>query len=343
MKKTPQGRPGSSRTQDQPSRKSESTKKEGGGELHKGSEDSTRKNYSETRPSSPGIPLTGLTKMTREQLVERASALGLRISHGDRRADLIERIRTQASGTSASISRPKKTAVPEKGSPRSGQKKALVAPDPEEKMDMILSSHPLLPVPVFPDSDLSSREESAPGWKYFLDIPYEPFRRESGHDITILAVSPLKIMAFFAVDWNRDPDLSRKIREAGVVLKIRDITGAMISHRAVSREENLPVDHVFDIMAGTADRWAIPLWSSHRYLEAWLGFYDEHRFHVLARSKRIRTPRGGPSSRLGSLFHLQEGSPLHMPDTEASWEYSISRRWIKLPTSREFPGHDALS
>jgi hypothetical protein len=272
--------------------------------------------------------ITGLTKLTRGELLERAAQLRLPVSPSDRKIDLIDRIRNKVSGPPPG----KKPAAAASGNPIKMAKKTRT-PDPVPIPPSVpaMSGHPDL-------ADQSARDETAPGWKYFLDIPYEPFHRESGHSISILPVDPHRIMAFFAVDWTIDPDLSRIIRESGVVLKIRDITGAMNAGRETFRQGDLPADHIFDIMAGTSDRWAIPLWSAHRYIEAWLGYYEGPRFHVLARSKRIRTPRGAASRRRGTLFHQQEEPLFSTPDTEASWEYSISRRWIKLPTSREVPG-----
>lgn len=279
------------------------------------------------KDSAP-VVVAGLTKLTRGDLMERAGQLGLPVSPSDRKIDLIDRIRNRVSASPPA----KKTAKAAPGKTgKLATKNRTPAPVPMPPPVPAMTGH-------LDPADQSARDETAPGWKYFLDIPYEPFRRESGHFISILPVDPHRIMAFFSVDWTIDPDLSRNIRESGVVLKIRDITGSMNAGRDAFGQGDLPADHIFDIMAGTSDRWAIPLWSAHRHIEAWLGYYQGSRFHVLARSKRVRTPRGAPSQRRGTLFHLKEEPPFPMPDTEASWEYSISRRWIKLPTSREIPG-----
>jgi hypothetical protein len=286
--------------------------------------------------------LSGLTKLTRADLAERAAILGLPVSAADRRIDLIERIR---GSLSARETPPQpKSGIRKVGGKGNGpaRKKSLQAQDAPVRSQIPVPEATATRTVVVLSGDQSARDEIAPGWKYFLDIPYEPVRRELGHAITILPIDPHRIIAFFSIDWMVDPDLPQKVRESGVVLKIRDITGAMQDRHTAHKMEEYPADHVFDITAGTEERWSIPLWSSHRYLEAWLGYYQGQNFRILARSKRIRTPRGKPSSQRGSLFHFQEGAPLAFPTTEASWEYSISRRWIKLPTSRDFPGSHTI-
>lgn len=189
---------------------------------------------------------------------------------------------------------------------------------------------PSVPVPVTTGDPI----ERPSGWAAFSEIPYEPVRREHGHAITLLAVTPLRIMAFFSVDWNREPEISRRIRESGLFLKIRDVTGAVESAQGTEIDP-LPADSVIDIDAGMADRWSITLPMSHRELEAWLGFYHEREFQILARSKRIRTPRGAPSPRTGTLFLFRGTSGKSGKDPGFSVS-PMGGRWTQLPNSREF-------
>ncbi len=268
-------------------------------------------------------PLAGLTKKTRPELVKLAESLGLSVSSEDRRIDLVERIRTRTSQP------PSRTASEEKKR-KSGTTQGLT----KEPSAPPVVRAPHTEAPADTSSFLHSSGRKAEGWKDFLDISYEPSRREHGHFVTILPLSPFRIMAFFAVDRNMEAGLNSKIDSAGLILKIRDVTGA------VNRKENGAepmADHVFDIMTGLANRWNIPLWSSYRWMEAWLGFYDNGTFHLLARSKRIRTPRGGPSPRTGTLFHLKEAVLAPYSPSEIHGRDFLPRYHIKLPTSHEIP------
>ncbi len=289
------------------------------------SSSSSRVSGSGTNQDSDSLvsALPGLTRKTRPELVALAESLGLTVAPEDRRIDLIERIR-------AGLTHPHPGEGSEKRKGEKGTTHRLVEEPP-------LS--PIIEVPR-PESHLDtlpplhSSVRKAGGWKDFQDIPYEPSRRERGHYVTVLPLSPFRIMAFFGIDREIDAGLAGRIDSAGLVLKVRDVTGA------VTRKEIGPdpmTDHVFDILTGRADRWNIPLWSSHRWMEAWLGFYDNGTFHVLARSKRIRTPRGGPSPRTGTLFHLKETAFTPFSPMEDHGRDSIPRYHIKLPTSNEIP------
>ena len=269
------------------------------------------------RSEGPSAPIPGLGKKTRPELVELAESIGLAVSPEDRRPDLIKRIQ-------AAMSR----SGQKKGEGLHAQGKTVETPSPPP----IETPPPISHGEMTPFLHSSVRQ--AEGWKDFLDIPYEPSRRERGHFVTILPLSPFRIMAFFAFDPGSNMSLAGRVESSGLVLKVRDVTGA------VARNEKAlepMADHVFDIMTGMADRWNIPLWSSHRWMEAWLGFYDNGSFHVLARSKRIRTPRGGPSARTGSLFHLKEAAFAMYSPMEGHGRDNIPRYHIKLPTSHEIP------
>ncbi len=271
-----------------------------------------------TSAAQPASSIPGLTRKTRPELIALAESMRLPVGPKDRRIDLIEKIRS-ASGTA--IPGKRDTQSPIAPSPPLAEAVSHPVPRPE-----ILPSPP----PPLP----ASQARTAAGWKDFLDIPYEPVHREKGHHVTILSIAPTRIIAFFAVDRNLDRALTHRIDTSGLVLKIRDITGAVF--RGDTRG-TVETDHVFDIMTGMAERWYIPLWSSNRWIEAWLGYYDNGTFNVLARSKRIRTPLGGPSPRTGSLFHLKESLlPGYFP-MEEHWRNMLSRSRIKLPTSHEIP------
>ena len=277
-----------------------------------------------TETASMSLPVPGLTKKTRPELVALAISLGLAVAPEDRRIDLIERIRSEAPGThprKGSTNGVQETDRPSE-IPVAAPGTSITTEQPPQKV-----SPPSAPPP-------SPSIRRASGWKDFLDIPYEPVRRERGHFVTILPISPYRIVAFFGADRGNDPGLAGQIDASGLVLKIRDITGA-VSRK--ERKSDLPADHVFDIMAGMADRWSIPLWSAHRWMEAWLGFYDNGSFRILARSKRIRTPRGAPSPRTGTLFHLKEAAFTAYSPTELHGREVILRYHIKLPTSTELP------
>ena len=274
--------------------------------------------------ASMSWPVPGLSKKTRPELVALALSLGLSVAPEDRRIDLIERIRSEAPGPHAG-----------KGSLKEDQKTVLPAEIPVAEPATSLTTEESLPKgSPLPPPPPSPTTRSAAGWKDFLDIPYEPVRRERGHFVTILPISPYRIMAFFSVDRGSDLALAGRIDASGLVLKIRDVTGA-VSRKEITSE--LPADHVFDIMAGMADRWNIPLWSAHRWMEAWLGFYDNGSFRTLARSKRIRTPRGAPSPRTGTLFHLKEAAFTSYSPTELHGREVLMRYHINLPTSTEIP------
>ncbi len=281
-----------------------------------------RNSGSATDTVSTNAPVPGITKKTRPELVALASSLGLPVKPLDRRIDLIERIRNL-------VPRSQGTKSPKKAIPEASHRPEIPLAKPSTPDTIEPSRQNAPPPPLI---------RSAPGWRDFIDIPYEPVRREHRHFVTILPVSPYRIIAFFGVDRGSEPGLASRIDASGLVLKIRDVTGA-VSRR--ERKSDLPADHVFDIMAGMADRWHIPLWSAHRWMEAWLGFYDNGSFQILARSKRIRTPRGGPSPRTGSLFHLREASYMPYSPTEIHERELLMRYYIKLPTSGEVPASSA--
>ncbi len=268
-------------------------------------------------PSGPSAPIPGLTKKTRPELALLAESIGLSVSLEDRRTDLIERIRAAMSHSG----KKKEEDLRARG-------RTVEPPAPT-----LIETPPPIPHEEKAPS-LHSSVRQAGGWKDFLDIPYEPARRERGHFVTILPLSPFRIMAFFAFDRGSDTSLAGRVDSSGLVLKVRDVTGAVARNEKGAEPM---ADHVFDIMTGMANRWNIPLWSSHRWIEAWLGYYANGSFHTLARSKRIRTPRGGPSPRTGSLFHLKETAFAMYSPMEGHGRDTIPRYHIKLPTSHEIP------
>lgn len=288
------------------------------------------------KSGTPPLPLPGLSKKTRPELIAIAESLGLSTEEKDRRIDLIEKIKAHGSGSTA--------AKPPKGTPKvpaaTPAKSSTKAPAKRRVAEKTTVPAPIIeapPTPVFASPAKAFPHTVIPGalgWKDFLDIPFEPFRRESGHFVTILPLSPFRIMAFFGTDPN-DPSPAFRNGHPEVVLKIRDITKAM-EESPRSMADDLPADYIFDVGTGMADRWRIPIWSTHRWIEAWLGYYEEGNFRILARSKKIRTPRGGPVRRWGNLFHLKEGGYL---EKDLPWlsEDAAIRRLARLPSSHERP------
>ena len=308
----------------------------------KTSEEKKKKIPSKARPSaiekSPAPPssLPGLSKKTRPELVALAHSLGIKTEEEDRRVDLIEKIKAHDVRTSAPT--PKKVSRP--ATPPSGSKAEKKTTTPLKKPPTKSAAPPPLTAaaavtaPAAEKAPLPPSRPGAVGWKDFLDIPFEPVRRETGHFVTILPLSPFRIMAFFGTDPH-DPSPAFRNGHPEIVLKVRDITRAM-EEKPRPFADDLPADYVFDVGTGLSDRWRIPLWSTHRWIEAWLGYYEEGSFRILARSKKIRTPRGGPAKRWGNLFHLKEGSYL---EKDLPWlaEDAALRRLARLPSSHERP------
>lgn len=299
--------------------------------------------------SSGNFPetLPGLSKKTRPELVDLALSLGLSVQEKDRRIDLIERIKTASSAALP----PEKERTPVAKAVSSSAKKPPAKKAASKEREILASGAPSTrsspDAALFAGAGHSEEPKAegagrpglpnlpgAPGWKDFLDVAFEPVRRERGHFLTLLPLSPFRIMAFFATDPS-DPSPAFRHGSPEIVLKIRDITGAMES-RERHEGGDLPADHIFDIATGGADRWRIPLWASRRWIEGWLGYYVGGTFHILVRSKRIRTPRGGPASAWGHLFHLKEGG--HLEDGPP-WlaEDAAIRRLARLPASHERP------
>ena len=289
----------------------------------------------EKTPAAPS-PLPGLSKKTRPELLALAHSLGIKTEEEDRRVDLIEKIKTHDLRTSAPA--PKK--VSQSGTPPAGSKGEKKTTTPPKKPPAKSAVTPPLTTttsviaPASGKAPLPPSRPGAAGWKDFLDIAFEPVRRETGHFVTILPLSPFRIMAFFGTDPH-DPSPAFRNGHPDIVLKVRDITRSM-EETPRPFADDLPADYVFDVGTGLSDRWRIPLWSTHRWIEAWLGYYEEGTFRILARSKKIRTPRGGPAKRWGNLFHLKEGSYL---EKDLPWlaEDAALRRIARLPSSHERP------
>ena len=309
----------------------------------KTSEEKKKKTPSKTSSSSvkkssdPSPPLPGLSKKTRPELVALAHSLGIKTKEEDRRIDLIERIKEHALRTSAPA--PQKVALPK--TPPAGSKADKKTTAPRKKTPAKTAVPPPLSTPAPPvvaptagQAHVPPARPGAAGWKDFLDIAFEPVRREKGHFVTILPLSPFRIMAFFGIAPH-DPSPAFRNGHPEIVLKVRDITKAM-EEKPRPFADDLPADYIFDVGTGLSDRWRIPLWSTHRWIEAWLGYYEEGTFRILARSKKIRTPRGGPARRWGNLFHLKEGSYL---EKDLPWlaEDAALRRLARLPSSHERP------
>ena len=287
-------------------------------------------------PAQSVATLPGLSKKTRPELVALAHSLGVATEEKDRRLDLIEKIK--AHGPKTASPEPKKTAprTPSTATaPSSGKAPARRRAAPKETPAAAPVEAPRpLSAPVPGQALPHTVRPGAPGWKDFLDIPFEPFRREPGHYVTILPLSPFRLMAFFGTDTH-DPSPAFRNGHPEIVLKIRDITKAM-EEKPRPLADDLPADYVFDMGTGMSDRWRIPLWSSHRWIEAWLGYYEDGTFRILSRSKKIRTPRGGPVRRWGHLFHLKEGGHLEKDLPWLSEDASL-RRLARLPSSHERP------
>jgi hypothetical protein len=304
--------------------------------------EATKKPSTKKVPESPKTSedtpatLPGLSKKTRPELMDLALSLGLPVEEKDRRIDLIERINAHASGATTPALKTvpaAKTASPAKTPPA----KRIATKVKESIATKPLS--PEIPPAAPPQETLEASRPKlpgVPGWKDFLDVAFEPVRRERGHYLTMLPLSPFRIMAFFATDPS-DPSPAFRHGHPNIILKVRDITDAMESGTRPEGED-LPADHIFDISTGGADRWRIPLWASHRWIEGWLGYYEGGTFHLLARSKRIRTPRGGPANAWGHLFHLKEGGHLEL-ENGPPWlsEDAAIRRLARLPASHERP------
>ncbi|MGC8530106.1 MAG: hypothetical protein ACP5OP_07935 [Leptospirillia bacterium] len=302
-------------------------------EINKGKKTDKKPLSPSDKSRTTAAPLPGLSKKTRPELIALAESLGISTEEKDRRIDLIEKINAHRPGSSESTPRKEAFKAPlPKSSGKSPAKKRTAAKS--------TSASPPEDTPVPAPATSPERElpptviPGAPGWKDFLDIPFEPFRREKGHFVTILPLSPFRIMAFFGTD---PTDSSPAFRNGhpDIVLKIRDITKAM-EEKPRPMVDDLPADYVFDVGTGMSDRWRIPIWSTHRWIEAWLGYYEDGNFRILARSKKIRTPRGGPSRRWGNLFHLKEGGYL---EKDLPWlsEDAAIRRLARLPSSHDRP------
>ena len=285
------------------------------------------------------LPLPGLSKKTRPELIELAHSLGIATEEKDRRLDLMEKIKAHAAGKNTPATKKNAAGKPSPTTPKSSGK----TPAKQKTAPKKPPANPLLArqtVSATSSGETPGQAKShtvrpgAPGWKDFLDIPFEPFRRESGHFVTILPLSPFRIMAFFGTDPH-DSSPAFRNGHPEIVLKIRDITRAMEEKHHPSADD-LPADYVFDVGTGVSDRWRIPLWSSHRWIEAWLGYYEGGSFRILARSKKIRTPRGGPSQRWGNLFHLKEGGYFELDLPWLSEDASL-RRLARLPSSHDRP------
>jgi hypothetical protein len=114
-------------------------------------------------------------------------------------------------------------------------------------------------------------------------------------EVVLLVVHPLLVFAY----WEATPESSRQAHEimgpemdgARAVLRMYDIT--------LIHFDGTNAHHVFDINVGLEARgWYIPLWTAEKSYCADLGFLARTgRFHTIARSNVIQTPRAMPSGR----------------------------------------------
>jgi hypothetical protein len=114
-------------------------------------------------------------------------------------------------------------------------------------------------------------------------------------EVVLLVVHPLLVFAY----WEATPESCRQAHEtmgpemdgARVVLRMYDIT--------LIHFDGTNAHHIFDIDVGLEARgWYIPLWTAEKSYCADLGFLARTgRFHTIARSNVIQTPRAMPSGR----------------------------------------------
>ncbi|HEY3198183.1 MAG TPA: DUF4912 domain-containing protein [Nitrospirales bacterium] len=114
-------------------------------------------------------------------------------------------------------------------------------------------------------------------------------------EAVLLIVHPLLLFAY----WEATPESCRQAHEtmgpemdgARVVLRMYDIT--------LIHFDGTNAHHVFDINVGLEARgWYLPLWTPEKSYCADLGFLARTgRFHTIARSNIIHTPRTMPSGR----------------------------------------------
>lgn len=137
-------------------------------------------------------------------------------------------------------------------------------------------------------------------WSDFAHVPYEPVRIDRSHDVILMPIDPYRIWAGMQIryDDTRPGGISGALI-TDPVLRVLDVTHAALGG---SRTPEDGPDYWFDIHFGTAPSWYIPLWSSHRYVMAQLGWFHGDRFVVLARSNMIRTPSGRARSTVGRFF-----------------------------------------
>ncbi len=137
-------------------------------------------------------------------------------------------------------------------------------------------------------------------WADFAHVSYEPVRIDPSHDVILMPIDPYRVWAGIQIQYDDTrPGGIPGARITDPVLRIMDMTGAML--RGERDPESAP-DYTFDIRVGNAASWYIPLWSSHRFLTARLGWFQGERFVVLARSNTIRTPSGRARRSVGHFL-----------------------------------------